>query len=249
MDMAEKAQQEPTMEEILSSIRKIISDDGPAQDTPAAAEAAEEPAGFQMRDEDNDGLDDLSFDNEDTFEPNLPETEAGIMDALTAEPEADAGDVFEAIEEPAVEAFNELPPLDDLSSFDVEAPQDEGVVETPAFEAAEPEPQAEPMTFEIEAPEPEPEPVVETPSFVEEPAPMVSSSLTDDKIADAAAGSLSKLLSKVEFGEEAGGNNTIEGLVREMLRPMLKEWLDENLSSIVDRHVEAEVKRISRRAG
>ncbi|WOR15714.1 DUF2497 domain-containing protein [Hyphomonas sp. FCG-A18] len=244
--MAEKAQQEPTMEEILSSIRKIISDDGPAQDTPSAGEAPAEPAGFQMRDEDAGDLDDLSFDDEDTFEPTLPENESDMLDALTAEAEVTAADVFEAIEEPSLEAFDELPPLDDLSSFDVQEPQDEGVVEAHAFEAPEPEPQPEPMTFEIEAPEPEP---VEIPSFAEEPAPMASSSLTDDKIADAAAGSLSKLLSKVEFGEEAGGNNTIEGLVREMLRPMLKEWLDENLSGIVDRHVEAEVKRISRRAG
>ena len=78
---------------------------------------------------------------------------------------------------------------------------------------------------------------------------MASSNLTDDKTAAAAAGSLSKLLSKVEFGEEAGCNNTIEGLVREMLRPMLKEWLDENLPGIVDKHVEAEVKRIASRAG
>ena len=51
------------------------------------------------------------------------------------------------------------------------------------------------------------------------------------------------------MGAYAGGATTIEGLVREMMRPMLKEWLDENLPGIVEKHVEAEVQRIARMAG
>ncbi|MCR9194234.1 MAG: DUF2497 domain-containing protein [Hyphomonas sp.] len=73
--------------------------------------------------------------------------------------------------------------------------------------------------------------------------------LTDTATVTAAAGALGKLLENVEFGEEAGGATTIEGLVREMMRPMLKEWLDENLPGIVEKHVEAEVQRIARMAG
>ncbi len=38
--------------------------------------------------------------------------------------------------------------------------------------------------------------------------------------------------------------NTVEGLVQELLRPMLKEWLDDNLPKLVERIVEKEVKRI-----
>ena len=75
------------------------------------------------------------------------------------------------------------------------------------------------------------------------------SGLTDSATEAAAAGSLGKLLSKVTFGEEGGATNTIEGVVTELLRPMLKDWLDENLPAIVDKHVEAEVARIARRAG
>jgi cell pole-organizing protein PopZ len=37
-----------------------------------------------------------------------------------------------------------------------------------------------------------------------------------------------------------------EGMVREMLRPMLKQWLDENLPSIVERLVQAEIERVAR---
>jgi cell pole-organizing protein PopZ len=39
---------------------------------------------------------------------------------------------------------------------------------------------------------------------------------------------------------------TLEDVVREMLRPMLKAWLDENLPSIVEAQVSAEVERIAR---
>ena len=39
---------------------------------------------------------------------------------------------------------------------------------------------------------------------------------------------------------------TIEDLVREMLRPMLKTWLDDNLPGLVERLVRAEIERVSR---
>ena len=39
---------------------------------------------------------------------------------------------------------------------------------------------------------------------------------------------------------------TLEDLVREMLRPMLKSWLDDNLPSMVERIVKAEIERVSR---
>jgi cell pole-organizing protein PopZ len=39
---------------------------------------------------------------------------------------------------------------------------------------------------------------------------------------------------------------TLEDVVRETLRPMLKSWLDENLPRVVERMVQAEVERITR---
>jgi uncharacterized protein len=39
---------------------------------------------------------------------------------------------------------------------------------------------------------------------------------------------------------------TLEDVVREALRPMLKSWLDEHLPSIVERMVEAEIERVTR---
>ncbi len=37
-----------------------------------------------------------------------------------------------------------------------------------------------------------------------------------------------------------------DGLAREMLRPMLKQWLDENLPALVERLVRAEIQRVAR---
>jgi cell pole-organizing protein PopZ len=39
---------------------------------------------------------------------------------------------------------------------------------------------------------------------------------------------------------------TLDDLVKDMLRPMLKSWLDDNLPSLVERLVRAEIERVSR---
>lgn len=43
------------------------------------------------------------------------------------------------------------------------------------------------------------------------------------------------------------GGKTVEDLVKDMLRPMLKDWLDKNLPPIVERYVEREITRLTRR--
>lgn len=217
--MAEQAQKEPTMEEILSSIRKIIADDdAPASETEAVAEDnsvfEDDAEDLTTVESEEDVLAAISQSMEDIANETVPETEAAEDDGLDF-----------VLEEDNFESFDE-------SDF-------EGVED---FAEAEVEPVED--TFEP-APEPQPAPVIE------EEAPMAAkpAPLTDTATVTAAAGALGKLLSNVEFGEEAGGATTIEGLVREMMRPMLKEWLDENLPGIVEKHVEAEVQRIARMAG
>lgn len=41
------------------------------------------------------------------------------------------------------------------------------------------------------------------------------------------------------------GETSLEGLVRDMMRPMLKEWLDKNLPDMVEDMVSAEIARIA----
>jgi cell pole-organizing protein PopZ len=42
-------------------------------------------------------------------------------------------------------------------------------------------------------------------------------------------------------------DQTLEAVVKELLRPLLKDWLDEHLPAIVEERVQAEVERVSRR--
>ena len=92
-------------------------------------------------------------------------------------------------------------------------------------------------------PAPAPAPAYTPPVYEEdeEPAPhegLISSPNAD--IAASAFGPLSRTLAMPAEGR------TLEDVVRELLRPMLKDWLDRNLSGIVETAVQAEVERISR---
>ena len=59
----------------------------------------------------------------------------------------------------------------------------------------------------------------------------------------AAVDSAFNSLAHTVIGQNA---RTLEDLVREMLRPMLKSWLDDNLPGMVERIVRAEIERVSR---
>jgi cell pole-organizing protein PopZ len=52
-------------------------------------------------------------------------------------------------------------------------------------------------------------------------------------------------LSRLIVKPEIAGSDTLEGLVREMLKPMLKDWLDAHLPALVERVVAQEVARIT----
>jgi cell pole-organizing protein PopZ len=87
----------------------------------------------------------------------------------------------------------------------------------------------------------EPEREAPPPVSYAEPAPPMERLLSAETNAavSAAFGSLATtILSE--------NSRTIEDLVREMLRPMLKAWLDDNLPGLVERMVRAEIERVSR---
>jgi cell pole-organizing protein PopZ len=74
-----------------------------------------------------------------------------------------------------------------------------------------------------------------------EPAPDV---ILSTPVASQAAGSLARLAGTLRISDHPG--QTVEGVIRELLKPMLKEWLDRNLAAIVEARVEAELERIAR---
>lgn len=192
--MTDTTAQEPTMEEILASIRRIISeDDAPATE---AAPAAEEPVAD-------------------------PEPIAAV-EAAPATPEEEVLELTERYEAPAVESIGDL----DVSAHH------------------EPEPEPFPTFFE-----PAPEPVHHA---APEPAAPVEALVGAGAAASAASAfaGLTASLARPEPATLVGGSGpTVDALARELLRPMLKEWLDANLPGIVEAAVRKEVERIARSAG
>lgn len=76
-------------------------------------------------------------------------------------------------------------------------------------------------------------------------------SLVSPTAAQASTSALARL-ARAAASEEprtpAGAGRTVEELVIELLRPQLKEWLDQNLAQLVERVVEQEIKKLARRA-
>ena len=100
-----------------------------------------------------------------------------------------------------------------------------------------PSPAAHPMPSPIAAPAP--------------PAPEVSAGLVGAAAEAAAASSVASLLRTIASDralQVRSTGPTIEDLVRQGLRPLLKEWLDAHLPALVERLVRTEIERVVGRA-
>ncbi len=191
--MSEQTAQEPTMEEILASIRRIISeDDAPAAEAaPAPAPAPEpEPA------------------------PAPVEVSPALMDETPSHEEDDVLELTQRYDEPAPEPIQTLGDLDVTARYDPPAP------------APEPEP--------IYRPEP-------TPAYDEGPV----DSLISDRTADISASAFAGLASSILM---PSAGRSLEDLVKELMKPMLRDWLDKNLPAIVEAQVRIAVEDVARRA-
>jgi cell pole-organizing protein PopZ len=105
--------------------------------------------------------------------------------------------------------------------------------------AADRAPQPEPPALAPAAPPPE-APVAEPPAAV------IEGTILSSPTASATAGALARLAGSLRVSDVPG--QSLESIVRELLKPMLKEWLECNLPAIVEARVEAELERISRLA-
>ena len=177
------------MEEILASIRRIISEDD------APAEAAEAPAAPQPAPEPEP--EPIAFAPEPQEEPPAPAP-------VAAPDEDDVLELTDKVREPA-ETHGDL---------DV---------------------------FAREAPEPAPPPPPQPAWRAVEDEPLIA-----DHAADSAASAFGSLARAVAMPADG---RSIEDVVRELLRPLLKSWLDEHLPVIVQASVDAEVARIARSRG
>lgn len=100
------------------------------------------------------------------------------------------------------------------------------------------------LTDEADVEEPTPAPVVS--NAAAEPVAQEDGSILSVESEVAARHSLSALSSLIVTPRE-GDDNTLDGLVRSMLKPMLKEWLDARLPALVQDMVAKEIARITAR--
>jgi hypothetical protein len=71
--------------------------------------------------------------------------------------------------------------------------------------------------------------------------------LVDEGVAGQSRQALEQLQTVAATAPAAALVNPLEEMVREMLRPILKQWLDEHLPGIVEEHVKREITRITGR--
>lgn len=113
----------------------------------------------------------------------------------------------------------------------------------PAEAPAPPEPAlAEPPPPPAALPEPEPTPM---PDPTPDPNALIAPAAA--AAAAAALGQLSRAVAQERATGITRGGPTIEDVVREELRPILKEWLDSHLPAIVERLVRQEIERVMSR--
>ena len=198
------ADNDPSMDDILASIRKIISDDearaqvgGNAMPPPQAANTGDRPA---------------------------TNTRAGMT--------GNRDDVLlltDLIEEPKAA---DVPPPQRID------PVRAGEMPQPAFETMpSPPPASMPSAFE--------------PSIVASSVAGAASSAFDrlNQVVEERRTAPAPAPAPVTMPSPAmgAGGKTIEDLVKEMLRPMLKDWIDRSLPPMVERLVEREIARLTRR--
>lgn len=269
--------QEPSMEEILASIRRIIADDenkpastsaaaapapskaaapppvksAPPAATPAppspgaAAKPAPSPAAASpvvakpapaanpapvAKAAAPSAAPAANPNNQDDIDALLADFEAdntsGDMKSDAAEAEEEILDLTESMTVSKEPSFQTIEPEDDLEfSEDDNAMAAAMAVPTPVAPRAEIETRPPAVSFEASA----------APAVPERPL----LSATTISAVDSAFNTLAHTV----LSQNA---RTLEDLVREMLRPMLKSWLDDNLPGLVERLVKAEIERVAR---
>jgi len=243
------AQREPSMEEILASIRRIIENNEPGPDGHAVGnseafmphEADEERIDADYAEQEAESQRTAANDASVAQPVSLADVAARARatpnthfeDAVASKPAAvvsDAGPGFD--DDMAAERLREALTADEPVHV-AEAPvvaDEEPVVEE--VQAEQPvEQQSKPETAQVSPERQESQPDVESRN-------QLVSLQTGEKVA-AAFGELDAAIA-------AGQRRSFDEIAEEMLRPMLTQWLDDNLPTLVERLVREEIERVSR---
>ena len=227
MTQAAKAQ-EPSMEEILASIRRIIADDDVSKPAKAAEAAPPKPPAAAV--------------------PTRPAPPAPPPKSATPPPPP-----AKSAAAPAAPAPSAANSQDEIDAMLAELDPPRAAAKPTATQPAPPPPDVLDLTEAMTAPAAATPPPPPAPSFLtidgtsdvvfsSKPEPPPDRALISTATI-AAVDSAFNTLAHTVIGQNA---RTLEDLVKEMLRPMLKSWLDDNLPGMVERIVRAEIERVSR---
>ena len=226
-----EGEEEQSMDEILGSIREILSDEDQENQSEAVASAnnteeeqVDESDATQSSEPEESSSEDAELaDPEATSDTAVQDVEA------TSDPESDTGDQMEA---------NEAEDATDNEAEDATGnePSYGGSKSEDNSDTEEPNEFLE-LTKDMIAPPP--------PDF-DAGSPIVSGA-TQTASADPLQELAKALLNRRDI---AIGNRdmTLEGLIREILRPLLKEWLDDNLPYLIERLVKKEIDHMVNKA-
>ena len=228
--------QEPSMEEILASIRRIIADD---EAKPVAAEKPPGPAAPVKQDRPAAATTAKAATKDAPANPMPPKAAAAPPPPIPAAAASNSQDDIDALlngldeTTTAEEIRPPSPDGDVLELTDEMALPDSS---EPAFKKVEP---SDDLEFAEAA-----KVVSRQPSF--EP-PLVESVWPPQQILSrSTVSAVESAFNTLAHTVLSNNARTLEDLVKEMLRPMLKSWLDDNLPGLVERIVKSEIERVSR---
>jgi cell pole-organizing protein PopZ len=243
---------EPSMDEILASIRKIIENN---EAQPDLAPDAQDDEGFHISTESHSNLLDHpavveQFHAEEhrsaAVQP-IQRTEP-LQSAQPAMSLADVAARVRAASERHVAANREPVEREPVAVEPVNREESPVVTARMAANrfALTPEPveKVEPVAEKIEASLPHVEPVDLADVRTAEPAPVSRDIAT--LISPAVGERVSQSFGALAQALDSGPRRSFDEIAEEMMRPMLQEWLDDNLPTLVERLVREEIERVAR---
>lgn len=219
------ASPEPSMDDILASIRRIISEDDDAPEAASSAAADDAPLDLGAEaevagDTPGDDADGQAALGEGPMVPNSIEDDldspdfAAAAPTVTPFPAAGEGDAADDVLATAKESEPDMP-------------------------RTEPAPETDRVADE------RPRPRAAADASVTAAATEAVGALVSNTVVSKASEMFGGLEASVRIANQQ--SRTMEDIVEAMLRPMLKEWLDDHLPRIVQEKVDEEVRRIARR--
>jgi cell pole-organizing protein PopZ len=211
--------QEPSMEDILASIRRTIAANEAANPPAKAADSPAAPPSSPQVAEGRVGALPQFRAGQQSVTPAQP---AAKQDEMTAE-QIEAPESSMALDKPRSDVLNSTQPVVAAAMQQPENVHRMDRSEVVVANCPNDEQESRPVRADLQRPDPQ--------------QPLLSSATST------AVNSAFNVLAQTVLAQNA---RTLEDLVKEMLRPLLNTWLDDNLPGLVERLVRTEIERVSR---